>query len=160
VQSREHYLSRAIIGSGEVVVSCFPFLKGETRTIPGERLVAKMLCKRHNEALSPLDSAAGHFFQVLSAFKYRGAMRAQGATKPGGIDMYEVDGALVERWMLKTIINVMFDRELVSDQKWRPPELWVRCVSGLVLSPTDVDFTSLKAKDNARRPDIRPLVFG
>jgi hypothetical protein len=135
VQSREHYLSRAIIGSGEVAVSGFPFLQGKARTIPGERLVAKMLCKIHNERLSPLDSSAGHFFQVLSAFKQRGIMRARGAKKPGGIDMYEVDGALVERWMLKTLINVMFDRELTSDRKWRPPELWVRCVYGLAVFP-------------------------
>jgi hypothetical protein len=90
VQSREHYLSRAIIGSGDVVVSGFPFLRGATRSIPGERLVAKMLCKRHNTLLSPLDAAAGHFFQVLSAFKYRGIMRAHGARKAGGVDIYEV----------------------------------------------------------------------
>ena len=134
-QSREHYLSRSIVGSGDILISGFPFLKGETRSIPGDRLVAKMLCKTHNERLSPLDAAAGHFFQVLSTFRYRGLMRASGARKPGGIDMYEVDGAFVERWMLKTLINVMFERELGSDQRWHPPELWVRCAFGTTSFP-------------------------
>lgn len=135
IQSREHYLSRSIIGAGEVTVSGFPFLKGETRTIPSERLVAKMLCKTHNEYLSPTDTAAGHFFQVLSAFRRRAIMRARGARKRGGIDMYEVDGALVERWMLKTLINVMFDRDVGADERWRPLDVWVRCAFGVLAFP-------------------------
>lgn len=134
VQSREHYLSRSIIGSGDVVVSGFPFLRGETRTIPGERLVAKMLCKRHNGLLSPLDAAAGHFWQVLGAFRHRALMRARGAWKPGGPDMYEVDGALVERWMLKTVINLMFGRGSDNDG-WRPADLWVQCAYGTTAFP-------------------------
>lgn len=134
-QSREHYLSASIIGSDDVVISGLPFLNGEQRRIPGKRLVAKMLCKRHNEILSPLDAAAGHFFQVLSAFKIRGIMRARGAKKLGGIDVYEIDGAQVERWMLKTVINLMFERELNSGEKWVPPELWVRCVFGKTTFP-------------------------
>lgn len=146
IQSREHYLSRSIIGSDDVVVSGFPFLKGETRTIPGERLVAKMLCKPHNEKLSPIDTAAGHFFQVLSAFKYRAIMRARGARKPGGIDMYEVDGTLVEHWMLKTLINVMFDRDLGSDGRWRPPDLWVRCAFGASALPAKCGLYFLKGE--------------
>jgi hypothetical protein len=150
IQSREHYLSRSIIGSDDVVVSGFPFLKGETRTIPGERLVAKMLCKPHNEYLSPTDSAAGHFFQVLSAFKQRAIMRARGARKPGGIDMYDVDGALVERWMLKTLINVMFDRDLGADERWRPPDLWVRCAFGTSPFPAKCGLYLLEGEGSSQ----------
>jgi len=129
-QSEEHYLSRSIIGNSTVTISGFPFLDGKTRTLPGKRLTRNMLCKRHNESLSPLDAAAGHFFQVIKAFMHRGKMRARGARKPGGLDIYRVDGALTERWMLKTVINMMFRRR-VSTGAWRPRENWVRCVHGM-----------------------------
>lgn len=125
--TEEHYLSHGIIGSDDVVVSGLPFLRGETRVIPGAKLTRNMLCLRHNGALSPVDSAATYFFRVIKTFKERAFMRARGARKRGGIDTYSVDGALVERWALKTLVNVMFDRELESGKRWRPEERWVRC---------------------------------
>jgi hypothetical protein len=117
-----------------VTVSGFPFLRGDTRTISVNRLVAKILCRKHNEALSEVDTAAGHFFNVMRAFRHRAAMRAKGYRKPGGIDMYDVDGFLVERWMLKTIINLMVDQPL-RQERWRPDDVWVRCAYGLAPFP-------------------------
>ena len=165
VQSREHYLSRAIIGSGNVTISGLPFLHGKARAIPGERLVAKILCKRHNELLSPLDAAAGHFFQVLKAFKKRGIMRAHGAKKPGGIDMYEVAATLVERWMLKTVINVMFERRIDPDIAWYPPETWVRCAFALRPFPEWCGLYLLTGESSSHNGalsaiGIRPLTKG
>jgi hypothetical protein len=157
-QSREHYLSRSVIGTGEIVVSGFPFLRGQTRTIPGERLVAKILCKDHNRQLSPVDRAAGHLFQVLKAFKERGRMRARGFRKPGGIDMYEVDGTLIERWMLKTLINFVLDRDFAPEQHWRPPELWVRCAFGLTAFP-DRCGLYLLADNKWRKPSREPAIW-
>jgi hypothetical protein len=143
-------VSRSVIGSGDVEISGFAFLKGETRTIAGERLLAKMLCKHHNTALSPLDAAAGHFYKVLSAFNERGLMRAQGARKRGGIDMYEVDGPLVERWMLKTVINLMFDTDDEVEYGWRPPEMWVRCAFGASVFPVKCGFYLLEGEGVSR----------
>jgi hypothetical protein len=164
-QSREHYLSRSIIGSDDVRVSGFPFLRGETRLIPGERLVAKILCKHHNTILSPVDAAAGHFFQVLKGFKSRAIMRARGARKPGGIDMYRVNGPLVERWFLKTVINVMFDREINTDRRWRPSDVWVRSAFGVAPFPEGCGFYFLEGESNWRDSSesaigIRPLTHG
>src|SRR4051794_36938456 len=87
-QSEEHYVSRAIVGDAEVVISGLPFCGGGPRKIPGERLTRNMLCEHHNSTLSPLDSAAGHAFQVFMALRKRGRMRAMGAKKRGGIDTY------------------------------------------------------------------------
>src|SRR5262249_54713486 len=51
----EHYVSQNVLSAvsdGVIVVSGFPWLKtGEVREIPIMRLSAKVLCKRHNEAL-------------------------------------------------------------------------------------------------------------
>ena len=63
--SREHYISRSVLDQlGEIIrVSGAPWLRpDETLSTTIENLTAKILCKRHNEALSPLDAEAGHFF--------------------------------------------------------------------------------------------------
>lgn len=139
------------------MVSGLPFPQGKTRRMPGDRLVAKMLCKGHNEDLSPLDAAAGHFFQVLKAFKHRGIMRARGAKKPGGIDVYRVDGSLVERWMLKTVINVTFGRHVTPADRWRPPESWVRCVFGRTPFPAKCGFYLLTGEANVVESSLSSL---
>ncbi|MFZ2493467.1 MAG: hypothetical protein WA208_18465 [Thermoanaerobaculia bacterium] len=148
VQSREHYLSRSIIGTGEVVVSGLRSLGGRAATISAERLVAKVLCKRHNELLSPLDAAAGDFFRVLKAFKYRAGMRARGARKRGGVDVYRVDGALVERWMLKTVINLAFARRTPSGERWCVPAGWVTSVFGRTAFPDGCGLYLLQGTSN------------
>jgi ribosome biogenesis protein Tsr3 len=47
-------------------VSGLPWLKpDETKILPITQLAGNILCKRHNEALSPLDAMAGRFFTAL-----------------------------------------------------------------------------------------------
>jgi hypothetical protein len=64
--SREHYISRSVLTQlGEVLrISGAPWLDpDQTLDTTVENLTAKILCKRHNEALSPLDGEAGLFFR-------------------------------------------------------------------------------------------------
>lgn len=140
VLSEEHYLSASIIGSGDVAVSGLPFLRGETRTIPAERLTRNMLCEGHNRRLSPVDAAAGQLFEVIKTFRHRAFLRANGRRKTRKVDTYQVDGALIERWALKTIVNVMFDRPLSDATRWNPSDLWVRCAFALDSFPTGCGF--------------------
>lgn len=66
--TREHVLSASILRQlgGVIVVSGMPWLApGETMSLTVDNLAAKILCKRHNEALSPLDAEAGRFFSIL-----------------------------------------------------------------------------------------------
>ena len=70
--SREHYVSRTVLEKlGEIIaISGAHWIEsGCTFQTSVESLTAKILCKRHNEALSPLDSEAGIFFgALLNAF--------------------------------------------------------------------------------------------
>lgn len=144
-QSEEHYVSQSVIGRSEVTVSGFEFLRGQMRTLPAKRVARNMLCKGHNEALSDLDAAAGHFFEIVKTFMHRAATRARGGRKRGGIDVYNVDGALVERWLLKTVINISYRRE-TAEGRWAPPELWVRCVHGRSSLPVRCGFYLLQGE--------------
>src|SRR5579872_4971666 len=67
--SKEHYISRAVLQQlGEVLrISGVPWLPPEqTFDTTVQNLTAKILCRRHNEALSPLDAEAGIFFSSLT----------------------------------------------------------------------------------------------
>jgi hypothetical protein len=50
-----------------------------------------------------------------------------------------VNGALLERWFLKTLINILFDRS-DDDVKWTPPDAWVKCAFGLSAFPDRCGF--------------------
>jgi hypothetical protein len=64
-------MSRAILeqfGGSVIVVIGMPWLPaGQALETSIPNLTAKILCRRHNEALSPLDAEAGHFFSALPA---------------------------------------------------------------------------------------------
>lgn len=66
--SREHYISEAVLKKlGEIIaISGTHWIEsGCTLQTSLASLTAKILCKRHNEALSPLDAEAGIFFKAL-----------------------------------------------------------------------------------------------
>lgn len=57
-------------------------------------LRAKVLCERHNGALSPLDRVIGEFYDVLSA------------AHRGRVGIRDFDGEDLERWALKVMLGV------------------------------------------------------
>lgn len=62
--SDEHYVSATALKAIDAVlgVSGLPWLKsGESKAISAERLVSRVLCTRHNNALSSLDAQGGRF---------------------------------------------------------------------------------------------------
>jgi hypothetical protein len=67
--SREHFISAAVlkaVGSPNVALSGVPWIaRGETRILPTSNLTGNILCKRHNEAFSKLDTTAGEIFAGL-----------------------------------------------------------------------------------------------
>lgn len=72
--SGEHYISQAVLrqidtsGANAVRLGGLPWLKaGETRDLPIAGVQSKILCERHNHALSPLDNAAGRKRQPTDA---------------------------------------------------------------------------------------------
>jgi len=90
-----------------------------TVELPTARLASKMLCKRHNEALSSLDAVALRFFQKLD-----NAIRQRERRNRA----FLFDGTDFERWMLKTLCGVAAsgyaDIGTVSSD-WKPHILWL-----------------------------------
>jgi hypothetical protein len=69
--SREHYISRSVLdlfGGGGIAVSGMPWIPdGEQRRVSAASLTGRMLCERHNQALSSLDAVAARFLQFFTA---------------------------------------------------------------------------------------------
>lgn len=98
--SREHYLSADVLTAmGEIhTIEGAAWAKGRAVNLPTGALTAKVLCDRHNEALSPLDAEAGRIFRTL-----RGFQDALGDPLRRDIEEFGLaNGAIFERWLLKT----------------------------------------------------------
>ena len=103
--SREHYISDAVlqtIGGGLIVSGAQWQRAGETKEMQAKSLVANILCKRHNESLSPLDTAAGKVFQAIATIY--DDLRAS-AEQPGNF-WYLRSGEMLELWSLKVIFGL------------------------------------------------------
>jgi hypothetical protein len=94
------------------MVQGFPWCLNEPKSIGLSNLVAKILCKKHNSDLSDLDSAALDAFNI-----FREAIRLNDVRgrikKPAlwNVQRFVVDGPLLERWFLKTLINISFGKD-------------------------------------------------
>jgi hypothetical protein len=108
--SREHWLSRSVLeqmgpGNGKVRILGLPGARDEIKEVSINSLTAKILCERHNNALSSLDTAAGHAFsnitQAMSHVKNPGRARRRRRD-------YIIDGFAIELWALKVLLGVHF----------------------------------------------------
>jgi len=107
--SAEHYMSRSVLEAlGNVVaVDGVPWLpRGETKIIAIDSLTAKILCTRHNSALSPLDTEAGAFFKELQAIQ-RDLPRRSLSRKRSSILL---SGETLELWMLKVACGLFYSK--------------------------------------------------
>jgi len=105
--SREHYMSEAVLSQlGKMLsVTGMPWLNaGEVKEISVANLTARILCKRHNEALSPLDQEAALFFGDLRNV-ILDLDRKTLSRKP---HFHLVSGQTLELWMLKVACGVYF----------------------------------------------------
>ncbi|MCW7483262.1 hypothetical protein [Leptospira kanakyensis] len=96
--SREHIISDALLES-KVGVSGFEWCKGEEVFIGKGSFTQKILCAKHNSALSPYDSEMTKLFKILNEYNGQSILGEIGY-KEGTIQ-----GELLERWVLKTSIN-------------------------------------------------------
>jgi len=133
--SREHIVSHCLFNDNEILVQGFPWCRDKPKAIGIANLVAKILCKKHNSDLSELDSAALGAFNV-----FREAIRmneVRGRLKPSHwtIKRFTIDGPRLERWFLKTLINLSFDGLWTigpdSTKEGRPSKSLVEIAFGL-----------------------------
>ncbi len=104
--SKEHTFSATVLDELQIEVTS-PATNQLPRTFGIASLSAKILCKEHNSRSSPLDSAAGKFREVMDeCTRLASVRREMPPRKSWTTHLFEVDGPLIERWFLKTLINV------------------------------------------------------
>ena len=119
--SREHYISDGIFDDVFLTVVGLPWCRHEPRKIALKSAVAKILCEKHNSALSPFDSEAANLSKFLVSHVYR---------QPLVDSSVKLQGKLLEKWALKTFLNLGYLRALHREQRnaINPPESLVRYV--------------------------------
>lgn len=93
--SREHIISKSQFDDDKIVIDGFSWCEAP-KTIGLASLVAKNLCVHHNNALSPVDAEAKRFKDGLGAIYSNPRLPVR----------LKLDARLVERWLLKTTINI------------------------------------------------------
>jgi hypothetical protein len=106
--SGEHYISQGLFAGQEVNVFGFPWCKDEPKQIRIETFTANILCRQHNSDLSPVDSAGKNAFQVFRDVRRLSEARAVLKPKLWNVRRYRIHGSLLERWFLKTTINMSY----------------------------------------------------
>lgn len=125
--SREHYFSRALLeaAGGRPEAAGFPFQEpGVIQGFGLEALTAKILCEAHNSELSSLDAEVTQFFRALRESDRD--LRDGGSPTESEL---EVDGSLLERWMLKMMAGLVAAK-LVSSTSLRPDAPWLAILFG------------------------------
>lgn len=123
--SKEHLISKALFPDQIVYASGFDWCKDAEIRIGINALQRKFLCQKHNNDLSPVDSAAKH---AIEAFVTASSERP-------------LNGLLLERWLVKTAVNLSVGGNLhigcgMSDSKpgWPSPYLLAVAFGDAVLT--------------------------
>ncbi len=99
---------------GQVEFGGLPWVEpGTTVTYGVNSLVSNILCKRHNEALSPLDAEAGRIFRSLQDICLNLSPKTKSLSRKA--KWFLVSGQALELWCLKTLFGV-FHAKLASRQ--------------------------------------------
>ncbi len=127
-QSREHFVSAAILQllnrDNGLILSGFSKLNGgQEISLPPAALASNILCKAHNERLSPIDSnALAAFTTIMDATDYRRIAALPDRTVVSGLEL--------ERWMLKMMAGLAISGHLGTTIE-SVPNLWLRIIFGL-----------------------------
>ncbi len=95
-----------------IKVQGFSWCADQPKEITVATLVTKILCRKHNTDLSPVDASAGQSFDTLREVARLKNVRERMMPIRWNVKKYRLDGIMLERWFLKTLINIAFDREV------------------------------------------------
>jgi hypothetical protein len=162
--THEHFLSKAILEiwrdqSGGVLVGGFPWLT-EPKSLPPNALTGRILCDRHNEALSDLDQCALDFYRCL--LNVPSHLREPGERKD---ELYMFSGPDLERWTIKLLAGLIASGNAILDGKkfeGAVPAFWLEVLLGRKQLPVGLGLGSLIAvgeppKNVPRRIEFRPM---
>ncbi len=105
----EHYISKNILDQlGSVSISGVPWIEpGESKVLKSSTLLAKVLCRRHNNCLSDLDKRIGELFALLRRLDK--CLRIHDEDLLREFKVHKAFwGSDLEKWMLKTYLGNIF----------------------------------------------------
>jgi hypothetical protein len=142
--SREHLVSASLFEGTTIRVGGFPWCEDGEVEIGLASAVTKVLCRRHNELLSPVDAGGAAAFRTFR--EIRRLENVRDSLQPGRWDVkqHSIDGRLLERWFMKTAFNLACFQE--SSVRWMedhgavdtPPFRFVQAVYGVAAVPENV----------------------
>ena len=140
--TREHVFTRGLFDKKVVPAFGLPFLEGGAGDISIDAVTVKALCKTHNSGFSELDDAVIDFGLALKEFGRLMRVRADAngrhkkPVKWPSVTL-PVDGLRLERWCMKTTVNMWLARhqDLTS---WSAPANIVEAIGGRSALPADV----------------------
>jgi hypothetical protein len=118
--SREHLVSQALFPEGNVTVRGLHWCRDGTKTVGLASLTGKILCRKHNSELSELDSTVKQAFETLDSSLHLFQLRSKLKSRRWTIQTLTIDGALLERWFLKTLINLSYGGSWVIGEGSHP----------------------------------------
>lgn len=104
--SREHIVSDGLWTGPSITVQGFPWCARSPITVGRAAITAKILCREHNSLLSPVDEGGILAFQALRQATQLAQRRRKIPQRQWMLHCFTVDGDLLERWFLKTAINI------------------------------------------------------
>ena len=126
--SAEHLFSEVTLNlvsgqDGKVARAGYPWQEeGQVQTLTPSNCKANVLCKRHNNALSPVDAAAGRLLKAI--------LNTPDFLRNQELRVLILSGDDVERWILKTLCtHIVAVRRFGSG--WQPPVQWLDIVWGM-----------------------------
>jgi hypothetical protein len=155
--SREHLVTESFWQGENISVVGFPWCKTNPKEVGTAAIVSKVLCRSHNSALSPVDAAGAHAFREFEAAETLMGRRRRLPEREWFRHCFEVDGSLLERWFLKTAINLSLVRDeptqwAMGNDADRPPLPLVRAAFGQELITKPLGLYSAASVGQSVRP--------
>lgn len=119
--SREHVISQSLFLSEYVDVSGYRWCKGGPKRIGLSSFTKKALCRKHNNDLSPIDSSGAYAFDILRQQTTLTIERGKQPDRNYRKLTFSISATLLERWLLKTLINISYGGEhLIGPDSGKP----------------------------------------
>jgi hypothetical protein len=104
--SGEHIVTAGLFATDMISVQGLSWCRDEPKNIGLPNLTRNILCTSHNSGLSPVDEAAIAAFDVFRECVRLTSVREVMKERIWNIVRLKIDGAGLERWFLKTLINI------------------------------------------------------
>lgn len=122
--SREHSVSGGMWLGQSIYVHGLPWCRDEPKKVGLESMTVRHLCEGHNSSLSPVDRGGINAFKAIrAAAQFQNnrlrLVRDEVARLPWFRVQWSIDGPLLERWFLKTTINLLGAN--TANRIWRLP---------------------------------------